>query len=145
MLALVHQRGELRPAAAQLIGDVPPGLVRSVSVGLQKGLADRGGNHRVLALRDVCQGVSDPMHATTLPGSAEDSCDRVAQSVVRVRDHQLHAFEAALDQALQKARPEGFSLLRADAEPDDLAPTVARHRHSDYRRNRDDAASVADL
>src|ERR671926_1309932 len=124
---------------------MPPSLVSGVSVSLQKGLADCGGHHRVLALRDVRQGVSHPMHATTLPGSTKHSRDGVAQPVVSIRDHQLHAFEPALDQAFQKARPERLRLRRADAEPDDLAPAVARHRHGDYRRHRDDATAVADL
>ena len=53
VLALVHQRGELWPMAAQLVGDVPPGLVRRLGIGLQEGLTDCGGDHRVLALRDV--------------------------------------------------------------------------------------------
>jgi hypothetical protein len=34
---------------------------------------------------------------------------------------------------------------RPDAKPDDLAPPIARHGHSDYCRHRDDAAAVADL
>src|SRR5262249_39368450 len=62
MLAIVHQRGELGPASAQLVGDVAPGLLRSISIGLQKSLTDSGGDHGVLALRDMRQGVSDPMN-----------------------------------------------------------------------------------
>jgi len=61
------------------------------------------------------------------------------------RDHQLDAAEAALDQALQEGRPERLGLRRTDAEADDLAPTIGVDRHSDYRRHRDDAATVADL
>jgi hypothetical protein len=37
MLAVVHQRGELGPARPQLVGDMPPGLVRGVGVRLQEG------------------------------------------------------------------------------------------------------------
>jgi hypothetical protein len=39
MLAVVHQRGELGPAAAQLVGDMPPGLLRGLGIRLQEGLA----------------------------------------------------------------------------------------------------------
>jgi len=62
-----------------------------------------------------------------------------------VRDHQFHAFEAALDQTLQEARSERLGLRRADAETDDLAPPVGVHRHGDYRRDRDDPAAIAHL
>jgi hypothetical protein len=34
VLALVHQRGELGPARAELVGDLPPGLVRCLGIGL---------------------------------------------------------------------------------------------------------------
>jgi hypothetical protein len=63
VFAVVHQRAKLGPAWPQLVGDVTPGLARGLGVGLQKGLADRRGNHRVLALRHVRQGVAHPMHA----------------------------------------------------------------------------------
>jgi len=45
------------------------------------------------------------------------------------------------DQTFDKLRRLGFR--GAEAEADDLMPTIAGHRDSDYRRNRDDAAAVA--
>jgi hypothetical protein len=36
--------------------------MRRFGIGLQKGLADRGGDHGVLSLGHVRQGVSHPMH-----------------------------------------------------------------------------------
>jgi hypothetical protein len=62
-----------------------------------------------------------------------------------VGDHQLDALEAALDQALQKSRPERFGLGRAEPQADDFAPSFGRDRHGDYRRDRDNAAAIADL
>src|SRR3954447_6072995 len=62
VLALIHQCGELGPAATQLVGDVPPGLMRRLGIGLQEGLSDRGGDHRVLALWHMRQGVPNPMN-----------------------------------------------------------------------------------
>jgi hypothetical protein len=62
-----------------------------------------------------------------------------------IRNHQLDALEAPLDQALQESRPERLGLGRADAETGDLAPAFGRDRHCDYCRDRDDAAAVADL
>ena len=82
---------------------------------------DGGGDHGVLALRDMRQGVSDPMNPAPLPGGAEYPRDGVAQPVMGVRDHQLDALKAALDQPFEKDRPERFGLRRADAETDDLA------------------------
>jgi len=47
MLPLIHQRGELRSAQAELVGDVSPGLVRCLSFGRQEGL-------RIAAATIVC-------------------------------------------------------------------------------------------
>jgi hypothetical protein len=62
VFAVVHQRRELGPAWSQLIGDMPPGLMRRRSIGLQEGLADRGGDHGVLAFLHVRQGIAHPVH-----------------------------------------------------------------------------------
>ena len=116
MLAVIHQRGKLGPARAQLVGDMPPGLMRRGGIGLQKGLADRGGDHRVLSLGHVRQGVSHPMNPTPLPGGAKHAGDGEAQALMGIRDHQLDALEAALDQALEEGRPERLGLRGTDAE-----------------------------
>ena len=47
---------------------MPPGLMRGLGVGLQEGLADRGGDHGVLALGHVRQGVA--LGASNARGSA---------------------------------------------------------------------------
>ncbi len=46
----------------QLVGDMSPGLMRRRGIGLQKGLVDRGGNHRVLPLGHMRQGIAHPVH-----------------------------------------------------------------------------------
>ena len=74
-------------------------LMRRVSMGLQERLPDRSGDHRVLPFRHVRQGIAHPMYATSLPGGAEHPSDREAQALMGIRDHQLDAFEPALDQA----------------------------------------------
>jgi hypothetical protein len=56
VLAVVHEHAELGPPRPELVGDVAPGLMRDRGIGLQNGLADRGSNRRVLALRDMRQG-----------------------------------------------------------------------------------------
>jgi hypothetical protein len=145
MLAVVHQRGELGPARAQLIGDMPPSIVRRLGIGLQKGLPDRSGDHRVLALGHVRERIAHPMNSASLPARTEHAGDRQAQTLVGVRDHQLDALQAAPDQALDEAGPERFGLRWADPEADDLAPAFGRNRNGDYCRNRDDAAALAHL
>jgi hypothetical protein len=50
-----------------------------------------------------------------------------------------------LTRPLRKPDQNGSRPPRANTEPDDLAATLARYRHSDYRRHRDDAAAVAAL
>src|SRR5262245_4239222 len=105
--------------------------MRGRGIGLQKGLADRGSNHRVLALRDMRQGVAHPMYPTPLPRGVEHTGDGMTQAVVRVRDHQLDALEATLDQALQEARPERLGFRGTEAEADDLAPAIRIDGHGD--------------
>jgi hypothetical protein len=63
---------------------VPPGLVRGGGLGLQEGLADCGGDHGMLALRHVRQGVPDPMNATALPCRAEHASDRGEEARARL-------------------------------------------------------------
>ncbi len=82
VLAVVHQSAELGPAWPQLIGDVAPGLLGGRGIGLQKGLTDRGGDHGVLALRHVRQGVAHPMNSAPLPCRTEHPGNRMAQAVV---------------------------------------------------------------
>jgi hypothetical protein len=63
MLALVHQRRELGPARPELVGDLAPGLLRRLPIGLQEGLAQGGSDHGVLGLGHVGERVAHPMHA----------------------------------------------------------------------------------
>ena len=62
---------------------------------------------------------------------------------MRIGDDQLHAAQAALDQALEEGRPKGLGLRRADVQADDLAVPLGIAGHSDYRRHRHDAAALA--
>ncbi len=107
LLGLVHQRAELRPAAAELVGDVAPGLAGALAVGLDEGLADGGGDHGVLAARSIGERVAGEMNPAPLPGGADHPPDRGLQALVRVRDHQLHAFQAAAHQVLEKLAQNG--------------------------------------
>ena len=108
MLALVHQRREFGPAGPELIGDLPPGMMGGIGVGLEEGLPQRGGDHGVLAFRHMGQGVAHPMDPAALPGGAEHAGDRLLEALVGIGDHQLHAVQATADQGLEKAGPEGL-------------------------------------
>ena len=110
---------------------------------IESTMADRGGDHCVLAFGDVGQSVAHPMHAASLACRAEYTGDGETQSFVRVGDHQLDALEVAFDQAFQKSRPKRLGLRRANAETDNLAPAFGCDRHGKYRRNRDDAARTS--
>jgi hypothetical protein len=46
-----------------LVGHVPPGLCGGLVVGLEKGLSDRGGDHRVLAFGHMGERVAHPVDA----------------------------------------------------------------------------------
>ena len=83
-----------------------------------------------LRLWHVGQRIAHEVHATALPCRADDPLDGGLQPFVRIRDHQLDAAQAASGQALEEVRPEGLGFRRADAEPDDLAPSFGVGGHS---------------
>src|SRR5580692_2161803 len=112
-------------------------------IGLQKGLAKRRRHHALLGLRHMRKSVAHPMHAAALPGSTEYPADRRFQPFMGIGDDQLDAAQPAPRQALQKRRPEGFGLRRADMQPNDLASAVGVGGHGDYCRDRDDTAALA--
>jgi hypothetical protein len=53
MPGLVHAGAKLRPAGAQLVGNLPPDLCRSGMIGLEEDLADGSGNDSVLPLGNL--------------------------------------------------------------------------------------------
>jgi len=78
-------------------------------------------------------------------GAPEDLGDRVLQPLVGVGDDQLHADQAARDQALDELRPERLGLGSADVEADDLATPRVVHAVGDDHALALHAAAVADL
>ena len=57
---------------------------------------------------------------------------------MRVRDHQLHAPEAAAGERAQELDPERLGLAVADAHAQHLAPAVGINADGDDDRDRDD-------
>lgn len=83
-LALVDERAELGPFGAQLVSDVAERLAGSGAIGLDERLPERGRDHALLALGDVCLGVAHPMNPAPLPGGADNAADRGLEAFVRV-------------------------------------------------------------
>src|ERR1700730_15140378 len=75
--------------------------------------------------------------------AAADPADRRFQPFMGIGDDPLDAAQPAPRPALQKRRPEGFGLRRADMQPNDLASAVGVGGHGDYCRDRDDTAALA--
>ena len=146
MLGLVHQPAEFLEPGPQLIGDVPPDLARGLAIGLDEGLADGGGDNRLLRLWHVGQRIAHEVHATALPCRADDPLDGDLQPFVRVPGPpSLTPRRPPLVRALPGSPPRRSPPPRANAEPDDLAASLGVGGHSDYRGDRDDASALAHL
>jgi hypothetical protein len=138
MFAVIHQRGQLGSAGATDRRHAARSAVRP-----RRRFAEMPGGSRrqpwCLALVRVGHGVAHPVHAG----------DRVAQAIMGVGDRLpghdpgIDAAQAAVHQALDAARPKWRGLRPAEA--DDLALPLGINGNGDYRRDRDDAAAVAQL
>src|SRR4051794_16815943 len=93
----------------------------------------------------MAQAIPEEVHGAALPAAAEDLRDRGLQPGVRVGDRQLHADQAAFDQAPEKAGPERLGLGLADVDREDLAPPGLMNAMRDHQRLADDAPAVAHL
>ena len=89
------------------------------------------------------QGVAHPMHAAPLPGGPENLGDGVLEAVMGIGDHQLHRLQAAADEGLEKAGPEGLCLRGPDLQPDDLTASVGADGDGDYGCHGHDPAALA--
>jgi hypothetical protein len=91
------------------------------------------------------EAVAQEMHGAALPRASKHLRDRRLEARVSVGDRELHAGQAALDQAAQEARPERLGLGLADVDADDLAPPGLVHAVRDHQRLIDHAPTVAHL
>jgi hypothetical protein len=69
----------------------------------------------------VPERLAQEVDGATLPRRTEHLGDCQLQAFVCVRDDELHAGEAALDQRAEEVAPEGFALALAAVEADHLA------------------------
>ena len=82
-----RQRRKLRPARAELVGDLVPDVACRLPIGLDEGSADRGGDDGVLATRHVGQRVAHEVDAAALShewpgGHSSDLCKRQGQQAL---------------------------------------------------------------
>ena len=108
------------------LGDDPGVLVvHGGGVGLGEDRAHHRRDEALRALGDARQEVAHEVAAAALPsGARERGGDRVDQAGVRVGADQLHAGEAARDQAAHEREPSGPVLGGDHIEPERLAEAV---------------------
>ena len=85
------------------------------------------------------------MHAAPLPCGAEHLGDGRLQPLMRVRDDQLDAAQAAPGEAAQELDPERLGLAVADGHAEHLAPAVGVDADGDDHGDGDDVVVAADL
>jgi hypothetical protein len=91
------------------------------------------------------QGIALEMHAAALPGGGQDACGGRLDTLVRVRDDQLHARQAAPDEIAEELGPEGLGLRSPDRHAQHLAPAVRVDADREGDGNADDATALAHL
>src|SRR6478609_2521065 len=101
---------------------------------------------RTLVEGDVAEDVAIEMHHAALVARfRQEIRDALEKASAGVRNDQLHAFEAAVDQMTQKCRPAGFVLLGALADPQDLAKPFRIDGRGHQQRNIANLAGPATL
>ena len=113
-------------------------LSRRRRVVLGEGGADPGGDDAALGLAGIGERVTHEVYAAALPSGPQNLDDGGLQTLVRVRDHQLRAAQAASCQAAQELDPERLGLAVADGHAEHLAPPVVVDADRDDHRDRDD-------
>ena len=142
----IHRFCQFRVDAAGLITDSAPGGVCLVGGGCGERLAQQRRQARLLRLRDTGEQVSRRVNAAALPCRAlQDLGGGRLQALMRIRDDQLHALEAALHEAAQELHPEHHRLAVADRQPDDFPSAIGVGGHCYCGRNADCSPALAYL
>jgi hypothetical protein len=120
--------GQLGRQRRDRLGEPVARLVERVGV---EERADQRAQQPVLIAAGMAEAVAQEVHGAALPRRAEGLGDRVLQPLVSVGDDQLHADQAAGDQAPDELRPERLGLRLADVQADDLPPAGLVHAVGD--------------
>src|SRR3984957_2607145 len=89
-----------------------------------------------LGRRHVAEDIPVEMHHAALPSRLWQVLSRALhQAAAGIRNDQLHAREAAIDQVSQKRRPTGFVLLGALADAENLAKSFRVDRAGHQERD----------
>ena len=117
---LVEQLGGGGEALLELVHDARVLLVDRVGVGLVEDRAHQRRHEALRALGDAGQQVAHEVRAAALPARARQRRgDRVDEPGVGVGGDQLHAGQAARDQAAQERQPGGAVLGGDDVQAED--------------------------
>jgi hypothetical protein len=142
---LVHQRCQFGDLRSELIGNLAPLQAGHFGILLGKGGGDEGGNDAPALLAGMRQDIAHEMHAATLPRGVQYFGNGRLEPLMRVRDHQLDAPEAAPCQRAQKLGPESLGLGGADGDAQHLASAIAVDGDGNDHRDGDDATGGANL
>jgi NAD(P)-binding Rossmann-like domain len=118
------QRRWCHALAARPIASLAPLQAGGGVVFLGEGGADERGHDAAAALAGMRQGVAHAMHPAALPRGVQHSGHRCLEPLMRIRDDERDAPEAAARQLAQKLGPGGRRLRRADRQAQHLAPAV---------------------
>src|SRR4029450_8745430 len=95
----------------------------------------RSADKLLQVLRTVPERIAEEVDGASLPWRAEHLGDRLLETLVGVRDHQLHASKTAADQAAQELPPERLGLGRPHVQADDLPLAGLVHAVGDHQRS----------
>ena len=140
LLGLVHQCSGLGEALRQRGRQIIPARFDLLSALLGEHRAEGGGDHALVSFVDALQQVAGKVDPAALPHAAlQLAADRLGESCMGGRDHQLDASEDSLLEvgvglafrAAVEFRPEGLTLTVAHLEAQQLPAPVLVHAHGD--------------
>jgi hypothetical protein len=145
LLGFLEHRGDLRQRPLELgdrLAEPPSGLLPRLR---SEDWADQRGQQPVLVLASVTETIAQEVDSAALPWAAEHLRQCRLQSRMGVGDRELHANQAALDQAAQELAPERLGLGLADIQADDLAASGLVHGVRDHHALALHTAAITDL
>lgn len=130
--------GGVGESAVELFNDAGVLGPHLLGVGLLEDGAHEGGHHRLRALGHPGEQAPHEVRPTSLPScTRQHGGNRLAQPLVAVGDDELHAGEAAGNQAAQEGQPPGTIFAGHEVKPEHLPlPLCSRRWRPPPRRSR---------